>query len=49
MTSITRLTVNENLKIEIFQGSHGKYYRMNDICYDIHFPIEWAKEHKNNF
>lgn len=29
-------------KIEVREGSNGDYYILNDIPYDIHFPIEWA-------
>ena len=40
------LHLNNELKVDIFKGSFGDYYEMDGIYYDIHFPIEWAKEHR---
>jgi hypothetical protein len=58
MSLITSLTFKENIIVEIFQGSHGKYYCIKEIknneddifpiYYDIHFPLEWALD-KNTF
>jgi hypothetical protein len=31
--------------VEICEGTHGKYYRLNGINYDIRFPLCWATEH----
>jgi hypothetical protein len=31
----------------VYQGSHGKYYIIDNIKYDVHFPIEWATDHKS--
>jgi len=31
--------------IEIFQGKQGKYYVLNGIKYDIHFPLHYAMNH----
>lgn len=31
--------------IEVYEGQ-GKYYVLDDIKYDIHFPITWALDHK---
>lgn len=30
---------------EICEGTNGKYYRLNGMNYDIHFPLCWATEH----
>lgn len=32
----------------IFYGNSGKYYFVNDIAYDAHFPIIWAMNHTIN-
>ena len=32
--------------MQLFQGTHGKYYVWNHIPYDIHFPLEWAMNPK---
>ena len=37
-----RVIVNN---VEICEGSHGLYYRLNGMNYDIHFPLVWATEH----
>jgi len=34
-------------KIEIFE-SQGKYYVLDGIKYDIHFPLAWAVDHKQD-
>jgi hypothetical protein len=55
MSLIVSLKLKENVAIEIYQGSHGKYYKIIEknnelfaINYDIHFPLEWAL-FKNSF
>jgi hypothetical protein len=30
---------------QICEGSHGLYYRLNGMNYDIRFPLVWAMEH----
>ena len=40
-----RIIVNS---VEICEGTHGKYYRLNGMNYDIHFPLCWATEHLNS-
>lgn len=30
---------------EVFQGTHGKYYMVDGVKYDIHFPVAWATNH----
>lgn len=51
MSLIVSLKLKDNINIEIYQGSMGKYYCINEnsnnlfainIYYDIHFPLEWA-------
>jgi hypothetical protein len=57
MSLIVSLKLKDNINIDIFQGSYGKYYcitgnhnHLIDINtnYDIHFPLEWAI-YKNSF
>lgn len=31
----------------IYQGAQGDYYIIDGIKYDVHFPQEWAKDHKD--
>ena len=31
----------------IYQGVQGEYYVINGIKYDVHFPQEWANDHKD--
>ena len=33
--------------IHICQGNQGKYYILDGIKYDIHFPLVWALDHHN--
>jgi hypothetical protein len=33
--------------ITIFQGNQGKYYIVDGVKYDIHFPLVWALDHHN--
>ena len=33
--------------IHICQGNQGKYYILDGIKYDIHFPLVWALDHRN--
>jgi hypothetical protein len=42
MTELAKLFINSNISLTIHSGSSGKYYNLNNINYDIHFPIEWA-------
>lgn len=32
---------------QVFQGTHGKYYVVDGVKYDIHFPVAWATDHWN--
>ena len=32
--------------IELINGKYGKYYVVDNINYDIHFPVGWAIDHK---
>lgn len=32
--------------IEIINGKFGRYYVIDNIKYDIHFPVGWAIDHK---
>ena len=43
-TDVIRLQLNEDYFCEIkkYIGSYGEYYCVNNIYYDIHFPIEWV-------
>lgn len=31
----------------IYQGAQGEYYVIDGIKYDVHFPQEWANDHKD--
>ena len=31
----------------IYQGFQGEYYVIDGIKYDVHFPEEWARDHKD--
>jgi hypothetical protein len=50
MSLIVTLPLNNKQKINIYQGTHGKYYciqkdgqdELFPIYYDIHFPLHWA-------
>jgi hypothetical protein len=56
MSLLVKIPLNKEKNIHIFQGSHGKYYTIendsqndstiNDeiLKYDIHFPIEWVED-----
>ena len=56
MALLVTIPLNQQKKINIYQGSHGKYYNINNdskqngylnneiLNYDIHFPIEWAND-----
>ena len=33
---------------DYFQGKQGKYYIIDNEKYDIHFPYDWARNHKQN-
>ena len=39
-----RVQMNEDYYCEIrkYIGSHGEYYSVNNVDYDIHFPIDWV-------
>jgi hypothetical protein len=41
---VITIQLNENYTCEIarYSGSCGEYYKINNICYDIHFPIDWV-------
>jgi hypothetical protein len=53
MNPILSFNYTNEIKIHVFQGTHGKYYNIEDnteenklhplikINYDIHFPIHW--------
>lgn len=30
---------------QVFQGTHGKFYVVDGVKYDVHFPIAWAVDH----
>lgn len=32
----------ETTNIEILNGTYGKYYVLDNVAYDIHFPLNWA-------
>jgi len=44
MTEVITFQLNEDYYCEIrkYIGSYGEYYWVNNIYYDIHFPIEWV-------
>lgn len=50
MSLIATLPINNVQKVNIYQGTHGKYYCIRKkehddlfpIYYDIHFPLHWA-------
>ena len=44
LSEIIRVQMNEDYYCEIkkYRGSYGEYYSVNNINYDIHFPIEWV-------
>jgi hypothetical protein len=33
---------NDGIEYPVFQGTNGQYYIVDNIKYDIRFPIEWA-------
>ena len=52
-TLITTIPITLEMNVMIFQGSHGKYYKVEKlgnehelfpIYYDIHFPLSWVLE-----
>lgn len=36
-----------SIKKMSIQGEQGEYYVINGIKYDVHFPKEWANDHKD--
>jgi hypothetical protein len=44
LSEIIRVQMNEDYYCEIkkYRGSYGEYYSVNNVNYDIHFPIEWV-------
>lgn len=30
---------------QVFQGTHGKFYVVDGVKYDVHFPVAWAVDH----
>lgn len=46
---VITIQINENYTCEIakYSGSCGEYYKINNICYDIHFPIDWVFQQPN--
>lgn len=46
ISKISTIFYNENT-YPVYQGIYGKYYDINNMKYDIHFPIEWATDHKS--
>jgi hypothetical protein len=44
LTETIRVQVHEDYFFEIrkYRGSYGEYYSVNDVNYDIHFPIDWV-------
>jgi hypothetical protein len=54
MSLIATLPINYDNRVLIYQGSHGKYYciqnadedeetKLFPIYYDIHFPLDWVE------
>jgi hypothetical protein len=57
MSLIVTLPITTENRVQIFQGSHGKYYHIEDddddedsklfpLNYDIHFPLDWVMDEK---
>lgn len=44
LTGTIQVQMHEDYYCEIkkYRGSCGEYYSVNDVNYDIHFPIEWV-------
>ena len=34
-------------RIPVYQGIRGKYYIIDGVKYDIHFPVQWTLTHKS--
>jgi hypothetical protein len=57
MSLIVTLPLNNVQKVNIYQGTHGKYYCIQKmehddlfpIYYDIHFPLHWALNEKKYY
>lgn len=51
-TDIVKYNINDHtIYVHTYTGSYGKYYNINGVNYDIHFPIEWIFQYpfnKNN-
>jgi hypothetical protein len=59
MSLILTIPLNQNQFINVFQGTFGKYYNINElkesdnldgfpIYYDIHYPLEWVINNENS-
>lgn len=47
MSKIIDTIVYNQISYPVYQGYYGKYYICNDQKYDIHFPVEWATDHRS--